>query len=302
MPASPLVTFLLRSLKHPRPHDVDPDDPMQFQETVVWLEGSRIRHYKEGERAALQHGDPQLWQAALQKYLIDVECPIEFDGANRSAVLHWLLTHAVEAEYHEHKDQLKQATHRFVSEAAAPEDWCEDQLPPLPDIMSDTVRASLQQLLTLLHADPSSHPTSSSSSPDAPPGATPEALLRARTMLEACVLPALAELEKQQQQQQQQQQRQQALGDGCGGGGSGSGGDAPVAAATQQSAVTAMLAQYPLGFATGEPGADVAATVLRMLYIKDLRALQTQVDTAIVQVQELTANPQIDGSMGKVGR
>jgi hypothetical protein len=96
MPASPFVTFLLRSLKHPRPHDMDPDDPMQFQETVVWLEGSRIRHYKEGERAALQHGDPQMWQAALQKYLIDVECPIEFDGANRSAVLHWLLTHAGE--------------------------------------------------------------------------------------------------------------------------------------------------------------------------------------------------------------
>jgi hypothetical protein len=78
-------------------------------------------------------------------------------------------------------------------------------------------------------------------------------------MLEACVLPALAEASRQQQQQQQ-----------AGGGGEA----APAAAATQRSAAAAMLARYPLGFSTGDGGADLAASILRMLYIKDLRELQ----------------------------
>ncbi|EFN59917.1 hypothetical protein CHLNCDRAFT_18675 [Chlorella variabilis] len=77
---------------------------------------------------------------------------------------------------------------------------------------------------------------------------------------------------------------------------------AAASGASQRSAAAAMLAQYPLGFSTGDAAADLGATILRMLYIKDLRALQTLVDSAIVQVQEYTANPRTDASLGKVGR
>ncbi|KAH9422471.1 hypothetical protein DERP_003147 [Dermatophagoides pteronyssinus] len=44
------------------------------------------------------------------------------------------------------------------------------------------------------------------------------------------------------------------------------------------------------------------ANVLRLLYIKDLRDLQTEINNAIVQVQSVTANPKTDSTLGKVGR
>lgn len=61
----------------------------------------------------------------------------------------------------------------------------------------------------------------------------------------------------------------------------------PSAAAGAPAAAeaAAVLRQYPLGFSTGAEATDAAATILRMLYIRDLRALQTQVDESIVQAQ-----------------
>lgn len=49
------------------------------------------------------------------------------------------------------------------------------------------------------------------------------------------------------------------------------------------------------------PALNRAANVLRLLYIKDLRNLQTQVNSMMVEVQALTANPKTDTSLGKVG-
>ncbi len=64
----------------------------------------------------------------------------------------------------------------------------------------------------------------------------------------------------------------------------------------------AVLEGLPLGFSTGDAGVDLAATVLRMLHIKDMRELQDQVDAAIVRLQEVTANPRTDAAAGRVGR
>ncbi|CAK0757444.1 hypothetical protein CVIRNUC_002540 [Coccomyxa viridis] len=62
------------------------------------------------------------------------------------------------------------------------------------------------------------------------------------------------------------------------------------------------VADLQLGFSTGDDKLDTAAMILRMLFIKDLRKLQTQIDEMIVQVQEYTANPRIDSALGLVGR
>ncbi|KAK9841718.1 hypothetical protein WJX74_010795 [Apatococcus lobatus] len=59
---------------------------------------------------------------------------------------------------------------------------------------------------------------------------------------------------------------------------------------------------FPLGFTTGDKQLDVAATVLRMLFIKDLRLLQSSVDESIVAIQEFTANPRTDSALGRIGR
>ena len=45
-----------------------------------------------------------------------------------------------------------------------------------------------------------------------------------------------------------------------------------------------------------------AAKILRLLHIKDLRELQTQINAAIVAVQAITANPKTDSRLGQVGR
>lgn len=57
-----------------------------------------------------------------------------------------------------------------------------------------------------------------------------------------------------------------------------------------------------LGFDLGETVLNQAAKLLRLLYIRDLRNLQTSANECIVAVQSVTANPKTDTRLGKVGR
>ena len=62
------------------------------------------------------------------------------------------------------------------------------------------------------------------------------------------------------------------------------------------------LESADLGFDTGDPVLNLAARVLRLLYIRDLRHLQTACNEALVAVQNLIADPRTDTRLGKVGR
>lgn len=57
-----------------------------------------------------------------------------------------------------------------------------------------------------------------------------------------------------------------------------------------------------LGFDINDPVLNKAAKVLRMLYIHNLRDLQTKANELIVAVQTVTANPKTDTRLGKVGK
>ncbi|XP_044264954.1 RNA transcription, translation and transport factor protein [Tribolium madens] len=57
-----------------------------------------------------------------------------------------------------------------------------------------------------------------------------------------------------------------------------------------------------LGFDLNDPVLNQAAKVLRILYIHDLRHLQTRANELIVAVQNITANPKTDTKLGKVGK
>ena len=61
------------------------------------------------------------------------------------------------------------------------------------------------------------------------------------------------------------------------------------------------LGKFPQDFETGDPRVDDGAKVLRLLYIDDLRRLQTAVNNVIVRAQSFTANPKTDAKLGKVG-
>ena len=61
------------------------------------------------------------------------------------------------------------------------------------------------------------------------------------------------------------------------------------------------LEMPPNDFSTGSEAMDAGSKVLRLLYIDDLRKLQTAVNNVIVKAQAFTANPKTDAKLGKVG-
>ncbi|XP_051166664.1 RNA transcription, translation and transport factor protein [Leptopilina boulardi] len=50
-----------------------------------------------------------------------------------------------------------------------------------------------------------------------------------------------------------------------------------------------------------DPVLNKASRILQLLYIQDLRELQTKINESIVSVQSITANPKTDTKLGKVG-
>ncbi|XP_014205919.1 UPF0568 protein C14orf166 homolog [Copidosoma floridanum] len=62
------------------------------------------------------------------------------------------------------------------------------------------------------------------------------------------------------------------------------------------------IMETEVGFNMGDKVLTNAAKVLCLLYIQDLRDLQTKINEAIVSVQSITANPKTDTKLGKVGR
>lgn len=62
------------------------------------------------------------------------------------------------------------------------------------------------------------------------------------------------------------------------------------------------LSMFPLGFSSGDATVDRCATVLRMLYLRDLRILQDGINNVLETAQQYTANPKTDARLGKVGR
>ncbi|XP_015589258.1 RNA transcription, translation and transport factor protein [Cephus cinctus] len=61
------------------------------------------------------------------------------------------------------------------------------------------------------------------------------------------------------------------------------------------------ILEADLGFDMGDKVLNTAAKILRLLYIHDIRDLQTKINEAIVSVQNITANPKTDTKLGKVG-
>jgi len=63
-----------------------------------------------------------------------------------------------------------------------------------------------------------------------------------------------------------------------------------------------LLIEFGSGISTGVDVQDQALSVLRMLYVADLRELQDAVNEILVEVQSYTADPKTDSSLGVVGR
>eukprot|EP00930_Biecheleria_cincta_P064019 TRINITY_DN4957_c0_g1_i1.p1 TRINITY_DN4957_c0_g1~~TRINITY_DN4957_c0_g1_i1.p1 ORF type:complete len:266 (+),score=68.37 TRINITY_DN4957_c0_g1_i1:75-872(+) len=62
------------------------------------------------------------------------------------------------------------------------------------------------------------------------------------------------------------------------------------------------LNSLPLGMEVSNPEMRRAVAVLRLLHGWDLQQLQVNINTVINELQQLTANPQTDSRLGRVGR
>eukprot|EP00004_Rigifila_ramosa_P004445 TRINITY_DN14912_c0_g1_i1.p1 TRINITY_DN14912_c0_g1~~TRINITY_DN14912_c0_g1_i1.p1 ORF type:complete len:269 (+),score=56.42 TRINITY_DN14912_c0_g1_i1:61-807(+) len=60
-------------------------------------------------------------------------------------------------------------------------------------------------------------------------------------------------------------------------------------------------ASLDVGVDTGDALVDAAARILRLLYVEDMRHLQSQINDLIVTAQNYTADPKTDARLGKVG-
>ncbi|KAL7673238.1 hypothetical protein ACOME3_008106 [Neoechinorhynchus agilis] len=61
------------------------------------------------------------------------------------------------------------------------------------------------------------------------------------------------------------------------------------------------LNHVPLGFEPNDKVLDQCAAIMRLLYIKDLRKLQTQINQIISESQLITADPKTDSKLAKIG-
>ncbi|VIO93221.1 Protein C14orf166 homolog, putative [Brugia malayi] len=62
------------------------------------------------------------------------------------------------------------------------------------------------------------------------------------------------------------------------------------------------LSRFDMGMISSKNGTiDAAIRALRLIHLENLREVQTEINEAIVAVQELTADPKTDKKLGKVG-
>lgn len=71
---------------------------------------------------------------------------------------------------------------------------------------------------------------------------------------------------------------------------------------TTASASVSSLPDFPLGFDSNDSVVNQVSLVLKMLYLSDFRDLQNEINSLIILVQDYTANPRLNTSLGKVGR
>jgi len=92
----------LSALGYPNAHSFDATDEDQFHNVVVWLEDQKIRRYKIEQREELRNVKSETWDQAYKRYLVDLDCPVDY--TDRNEILDWLLSLGVHLEFSENKD------------------------------------------------------------------------------------------------------------------------------------------------------------------------------------------------------
>ncbi|XP_070577201.1 RNA transcription, translation and transport factor protein-like [Ptychodera flava] len=138
----------LYALDHHSPESVDITDEKQWRNLIVWLEDQKIRLYKIEERSSLRNVGSSEWPTAFGKFLTDLQCPV--DPMERTAVLDWLLGHAVRLVYGEDVEKYKNAKPVERSADGKPKVASDDPFQHL-DVNSPEFKSGLISLATQLN-------------------------------------------------------------------------------------------------------------------------------------------------------
>ena len=283
------IALRLEALEYPHRASFRADDDASLAQCVAWLENRKVRHYQQGAaRAHLLGSSVQPGLPGVARYLVDLGCPHEWLDADaaetadtdtakggqaqarrRGVCVHWLLGHAISLVFEEEGAACNAAAAAHAGQRA------------LADPAFAAAVARLAEVLGLPGGGVAGGGGGGAGGGEGVAlqlqavRAHVEAKLSARAVARA----------------RQQQAKPPAAGSGGKEGSGGGGGEAPFDRAS-----------FPLGFRTGHPMLDDAATVLKMLYVGQLRELQNNVNKIIVTAQEFTANPKTDARLGQVGR
>jgi len=241
------------------------EDTAMFRALISWLEDEKIRHYAEGERAGLRNITSEDWPHHLQKYLMDL-CI--------SSSSHLLIVDDV-------KNSPQVILDSLLSTAVALEYGDEGNPDKYAQAAANVVEGSAVGP-EISAANP--FDKFDFTSPEFIKGVSDLAdLLKVSKgpaeplfTLQACARVLAARYSKEAMAEGENVLKKgnafpvQEVSDAC----------------------------FP---GSKDPVLQHAAKILRLLFITDLRDLQTKINECIVSVQTITANPKTDTRLGKVG-
>lgn len=259
--------MLKRKLRALNYHSPDSAIPLAKAEDlkpiVVWLEDLKIRQYKIEERKALREEEGGRWVSALESYLKRLECPYAVKTHPLSTVLDWLLGVAVRYEFGELAESNPDIKHGVGVQGAPP---------PPPSGLPRQLSQPDKSALNIDAADPTFISGTQFLAK----------ILQITSHPDPCVLLHAIRIVIQERLSTSTLSESSA----------------PTIKQEKKYTITAK----ECGFDLGDPVLNEAAKVLRLLHIQELRDLQTRINELIVAVQEITADPKTDQSLGKVGR
>ncbi|KAH7639693.1 RNA transcription, translation and transport factor protein [Dermatophagoides farinae] len=252
----------LLSLQYERP-SVNVDDESEFQNIVYWIESMKIRFYPPNDRSCLLAGSKN-WNESYNKYLSEINYQGPRD--DRKIALDFLLNLALRYEMEDIRTQMQMSA-EDVSDLINLDLQGSGSVDfGNVDISSlefiEELR-SLSQLLNVPFYDEE-----------------PLVTLRAIAIL-LCKLRKSSRNQNNQNEQTNNSNKKQKM-----------------VATVDENILNRKFARK----SEYDSIINRCANVIRLLYIKDVRELQTEINNAIVQVQSVTANPKTDSSLGKVGK
>ncbi len=233
---------------------------------MAWVEDRKVRLYDIEQRAPLRTPGPA-WPAAFRQYLVDLETPhlssLEWAAAPEQEKVQAVRWLLTKALACDYGDAAETYNQVGAANGEHQPEQEEEEEEEEEEVITEAFQARVQALATRLGIPTDLGGSGEMTTTTATVLNTLQAVLSIITMR---LSPAALE------------------------------------AAKEGEAAHLTLDDFVLPYSTQDPVVDRVARALTMLYVTDLRELQTDINDILVSAQEFTANPKTNTALGKVGR